>query len=423
MSQDTETTLEELHQFVVRLMTNEPHVRCRVGEGPLASLAMLLNELAALLERRRLASPEKFGIEALVEQSQTMMLTCDTSERIRFINFTIPGHTHEYVLGKSVYDFVLPTDRERIRGFIRGVLETGEPAAYDIQSIALTGPQWYAVKVGPIREAGRVVGFTMITTDVSSLKKTQLRLEQSLRELARSNRELESFAAVASHDLHEPLRRIQSFGERLKAAADPELGAEGRDYLERILNTTTRMRRLINDLLTFARATSKAQPFTRVELGAVVRDVLTDLDVAIEQAGARITVGELPTLEADPTQMQQLFQNLLSNALKFRRGDVTPLISIEASVDEEARRLKVRLQDNGIGFDESHREQLFNVFQRLHPSERYEGSGLGLALCRKIAERHGGTIEAWSQPGSGACFTVTLPLEHREQAATVHVPS
>ncbi|MFL5345564.1 MAG: sensor histidine kinase [Hyalangium sp.] len=423
MSQGLETTLEELHEFVVRLMTNEPHVRCRVGAGPLSPLAMVLNELAELLENRRLSSTEKFGIEALVEQSQTMMLTCDTSERIRYINFTTSGHSHETVLGRSVYDFILPADRERVRGFIRGVLETGEPAAYDIQSIALTGPQWYAVKVGPIRDAGRIVGFTVITTDVSNLKRTQLRLEQSLRELARSNRELESFASIASHDLQEPLRRIQSFGERLKSAAGPALGPESHDYIDRILNTTARMRRLITDLLTFARVTSKAQPFVRVELGEIVRDVLTDLEVAIEQSGARITVGELPALEADPTQMRQLVQNLLSNALKFRREGVKPLISIEASVDPGARRLELRLQDNGIGFDESYREQIFTLFQRLHSSEKYEGSGLGLALCRKIVERHGGTIEARSSPGSGTTFTVTLPLEYREQGAAEHPQS
>jgi PAS domain S-box-containing protein len=409
MSQGGETTLEELRQFVIRLMTNEPHVRCRVGEGPLAPLAEVLNELAAWLEARRLTPGEKFGIEALVEQSQTMMLTCDTASRIRFINFTVPGDSHEQVLGRSVYDFILPSDHERVRDFIQGVLETGEPVAYDIQSVAVTGPQWYVVKVGPIRDAGRIVGFTMITTDVSSLKKTQLRLEQSLRELARSNQELESFASVASHDLRAPLRRIETFGERLKSTAGPELGPESRDFLDRILATTARMRRLIDDLLTFARVTSRSQPFVRVELGTLVREVLADLEVTIEQTGGRVTVGELPALEGDPTQLRQLFQNLLSNALKFRREDVPPRISIEASVDAGAQRLELRVQDNGIGFEERQRERIFNLFERLNPTEKYEGSGLGLAICRRIVERHGGTIEARSSPGNGATFTVTLP--------------
>jgi signal transduction histidine kinase len=257
----------------------------------------------------------------------------------------------------------------------------------------------------------------MITTDVSSLKRTQLRLEQSLRELARSNRDLEDFASVASHDLQEPLRRIQSFTERLKAAG-PSLSPEASDYLERIQTTAARMRRLIQDLLTFARVTSKAQPFVRVELGAILKDVLADLEVAIEQAGATITVGELPALEADPTQMRQLLQNLLSNALKFRREGVAPSVSVSGAVDEAARRLELQVRDNGIGFDESYRDQIFNLFQRLHGPGTYEGAGLGLAICRKIVERHGGTISARSSPGSGATFTVSLSLEARERPAS-----
>jgi PAS domain S-box-containing protein len=411
-----ETTPEELLQFITLLATNEPHVRCRVGTGPLEPVAKALNELAALLESRRLAPMERFGIGSLVEQSQNMMLTADTSERIRFVNFTIPGLTYEQVVGRSMYDFVMPQDHERVRRIIRGVLETGVPDAYDIESYADTGPSWFVVRVGPIRDAGRIVGVTMITTDVSSLKKTQLQLEQSLRELEQSNRELESFASVASHDLQEPLRKIQSFGERLKAVTGPSLGDEARDYLERMQSAATRMRRLIEDLLAFARVTSKAQPFARVELGKIAREVVGDLEVAIEQAKATVTVGELPALAADPTQMRQLLQNLLSNALKFRRDDVAPVISVEATVDAAAGRCELRVKDNGIGFEEKHADKIFNLFQRLHGRGKYEGTGLGLAICRKIAERHAGGIIARSSPGNGTTFIVTLPLVHPESA-------
>ncbi|HYH99857.1 sensor histidine kinase [Hyalangium sp.] len=397
-------------QFITRLATNEPHIRCRVGSGPLGPVAQALNQLAGLLETRRLSSVEKFGIEALVEQSQNMMLTADTAERIRFVNFTIPGLTYEQVLGRSITDFLLPEDHERCRAVFRKVIETGVPDSYDVRSYAETGPQWYVVRVGPIRDAGRIVGFTMITTDVTSLKTTQLQLEQTNRELEQSNRELESFASVASHDLQEPLRKIQSFGERLKTVTAGALPPEGQDYLERMQNAATRMRRLIEDLLAFARVTSKAQPFVRVELSTIAHEVVSDLEVAIDQAKATVTVGALPTIEGDPTQMRQLLQNLLSNALKFRSENTAPRISLEASVDKEAGRCELRVQDNGIGFEEKHADKIFNLFQRLHGRGKYEGTGLGLAICRKIAERHGGTIQARSVPGQGATFTIRLPV-------------
>jgi signal transduction histidine kinase len=188
----------------------------------------------------------------------------------------------------------------------------------------------------------------------------------------------------------------------------------------------TRMRTLINDLLTFSRVTSKAQPLVPVDLGRVAQEVLTDLEGRIQQTGGRVELGGLPTLESDPTQMRQLLQNLIGNALKFCRPDQPPVVTVRgrpldppAAVSNGDAAIptlwRITVQDNGIGFDERYLDRIFGVFQRLHGRSEYEGTGMGLAICRKIVERHGGTITARSTPGGGATFVVTLPLARDDQ--------
>jgi PAS domain S-box-containing protein len=403
-----ETTVEELVELVNRLAANEPNVRGRVGEGPLAPLAAALNHLSTALDARRTVAPDPFGVEVLVAQSPVMMMACDAEERIRFINYTIPGLSLSEVVGKSCHHWTPPEDVELIRGHIRNVLATGEPVSYEHRPSRPLGPEWYGVQLAPIRDGERIIGFTMSLMDITNLKRTQLRLEQS-------NRELENFASVASHDLQEPLRKIQTFSERLSSTYAEALGPEGRDYLTRMNNAATRMRKLIDDLLAYSRISSKAQTLHLVDLSELARGVLGDLETTIEQSGATVTIGQLPMLEASPMQMRQLLQNLLSNALKFRKDDVPPAISLHATVDPDSNRCELRVEDNGIGFEEKYVDRIFNVFQRLHGRGKYEGTGIGLAICRRIAERHGGSIQARSAPGQGATFIVTLP--YRQQAS------
>lgn len=255
----------------------------------------------------------------------------------------------------------------------------------------------------------------------------RIRVEEQLRDLAarleRSNRELEDFASVASHDLQEPLRKIQAFGDRLKVRSGVALGEEGRDSLERMQNAAARMRTLIDDLLSFSRITTQARPFTPVPLTQVAREVVSDLEERIRQTAGRVEVGDLPTVAADRTQMRQLLQNLIANGLKFHRPEVPPVLRVLGRVlpDDGAgpggdrppgpRRCEIVVEDNGIGFEEKYLDRIFNVFQRLHGRGEYEGTGMGLAICRKITERHGGSITARSTPGRGSTFLVTLPLE------------
>ncbi|HEX8818949.1 MAG TPA: ATP-binding protein [Archangium sp.] len=399
------TKIEELIDLVNRLAANEPNIRCQPGEGPLAPLAAALNNLSATLDARRTTKDEPFGVEVLVAQSPILMMACDADERVRFMNYTIPGLSPAEVVGKSYYHFTPPEDVEMVRGYVRRVLATGEPVSYEHRpNLSFGGPEWFGVQVGPIRSGEQVIGFTVSLTDITALKRTQLRLEQS-------NRELENFASVASHDLQEPLRKIQTFSDHLAATYSQALGPEGRDLLSRMNNAAKRMRQLIDDLLAYSRISSRAQSMLLVDLSEIARGVVGDLESTIEQTGAKVTIGELPTLEASPIQMRQLLQNLLSNALKFRRDDVAPIISVQATVDPESKLCELRVEDNGIGFDEKYVDRIFNVFQRLHGRGKYEGTGIGLAICRKIAERHGGSIRARSTPGQGSTFIVTLPVK------------
>ena len=242
-------------------------------------------------------------------------------------------------------------------------------------------------------------------------------LELYAEELSRSNRELEDFAFVASHDLQEPLRKIQAFGDRLESSYSEVLEARGLDYLNRMRNAANRMSALITDLLEFSRVSTRGREFADTDLNEVISTVLDDLEIAIKESDATVNVVTLPVLQADNSQLQQLFLNLLSNALKFRKAERQPNISItvepytpnnaQAAVCDDW--YQIRVTDNGIGFEQEYAEKIFTPFQRLHGRSEYKGTGIGLAVCRRIVERHRGTITATAQPDAGAVFTIILP--------------
>jgi len=275
------------------------------------------------------------------------------------------------------------------------------------------GKRWFHVRTAPVRgEQGAIYAGLALATEISERKKAEEELRESARRLERSNRELQDFAYIASHDLQEPLRKVQAFGERLQRRHGAALDEQGRDYLERMMNAAARMRALLEGLLGFSRVTTNGRPFERCDLALVARQVLSDLEVRIEETGAKVELGSLPTIVADPLQMRQLLQNLLSNALKFHEPGKAPHVRVEARLEAGAEGTVCILEvaDDGIGFDEKYLDRIFAVFQRLHGRGVYEGSGVGLAICRKIAERHGGEITARSAPGQGATFLVRLPV-------------
>ncbi len=281
----------------------------------------------------------------------------------------------------------------------------------------LEGPRTMRISALPIHRAGaRTEEILLGVEDVTDRKRAvQFLLEREA--LERTNRELQEFAYVASHDLQEPLRKIQAFGDRLGKGYASSLPTEAADFIDRMQNAATRMRRLIDDLLAFSRVTTQARSFESVDLAEAAREVMSDLEVRIEQSGGRVEIEALPAIEGDPSQLRQLLQNLVANALKFRRPDVPPVVTIRARVLEPAVRQRrgpgptcqLEVEDNGIGFEEKYLDRIFTIFQRLHGRNAFEGTGLGLAICRKIVERHHGRITARSVVGSGSTFIVTLP--------------
>jgi PAS domain S-box-containing protein len=223
------------------------------------------------------------------------------------------------------------------------------------------------------------------------------------------NKELQDFAFVASHDLQEPLRKIQTFCDLAMRRCAPALDDTGRNYLDRVISAAERMRKLLYGLLEFSMVATNAKPFKEIDLGKIIREAADIFELSVKETGFRLEVENLPSIEADESQVLRLFQNLIGNALKFR-GHETPQMKVFGRSDGN-RMCEIFVQDNGIGFDQQFAELIFRPYQRLHTRSEYEGTGMGLAICRKIVERHGGTIRAESQPGKGSVFIISLPLK------------
>lgn len=261
----------------------------------------------------------------------------------------------------------------------------------------------------PVLGKWRLVG---VCTDINDRKKQEENLTRITMELQRSNEALQDFASIASHDLREPLRKIQMFGGMLQKNV-AQIGDQNADRnLGRVLAAASRMEDLVRDLLAYSQVTSKAAPPATVDLSKIVGDVVIDLEARILETGGSVGVDKLPRLQADAVQMRQLFQNLISNALKFHKPDDLPVVLVRGKREmmDGVLTVVISISDNGVGFDPEYAERVFNIFERLDSErEGYEGTGVGLAICKKIAQRHGGTISAESQPGFGSTFTVRLP--------------
>jgi PAS domain S-box-containing protein len=243
--------------------------------------------------------------------------------------------------------------------------------------------------------------------DNKELKETKQLLEEKIKELNRSNQELEQFAYAASHDLQEPLRKIAYYSDYLNRHYGETIDERGKLYFANMMGASQRMTQLIHDLLNFSRIYRENLYLVQTDMNMLAAEAMKDLDVAIKSKHVKIEVSPLPVLSVYPSQMRQLFQNLLSNAIKFSDEQRTPVVKVYARKDD--KEVQLIFEDNGVGFEEKYLEKMFSLFQRLHSREKYAGTGIGLAICKKIADLHNGTITAFSKPGVGAKFIVTLP--------------
>ena len=331
-------------------------------------------------------------------------------ERVNPAAARLLGYSEEELRGAHFTQHLEPTEAQRIQPLLLKVAR-GETHAFELQCRNRAGELLELdVTQLPIVIDQAIVGVFCIAKDMRQRKTAERTLQTTLAELERSNRELQEFASVASHDLQEPLRKIQSFAGRLQSRA-AALDEQSRDYLERMVSAATRMQTLIRDLLAYSRVSTRTQPFVPLELDRLLDEVLQDLEHSLERSGARVERAPLPGISGDPSQIRQLLQNLLSNAIKFHKPGEPPAIRIYAEYHPGGE-WSLCVGDQGVGFDEKYLDRIFHPFQRLHGHD-YPGTGIGLAIVNKIAERHGARLGASSQPGQGATFRVTFPATNK----------
>ena len=344
------------------------------------------------------------------------------------------GHLRTKVLGTRPSDVLFPpSPNNEHRNRIERYLEAGEGSMLgkraEVMASRANGEVFPAEMAMTISQVNGEPVMTFFIRDVSDRKKAEEKQARYAAELERSNRDLEQFAYVASHDLQEPLRKIRAFGDRLELKCKDLLDETGRECISRMQSAAGRMQELIEGLLKLSRVTSRARDFVQVDLSEILRQVMSDLETQIERVHGKVEAGKLPTIQAEPVQIRQLLQNLIANALKFHRRDEPPVVKVEARyvLPREQRQsrkslareeCRITVEDNGIGFDQQYAERIFGVFQRLHPRDVYEGTGIGLAICRRIAEHHGGRISAHGTPGKGSMFEVLLPVTQVNKKAS-----
>jgi PAS domain S-box-containing protein len=375
-------------------------------------MKFISTQVALAIERKlgqqRIADALEYN-NTLINSSSLGIITYDASGRCVSANESaarILGTTNDQLLRQN-YNQIESWMVSGLFESAREAVTNGVETRREIHTTSTFGKKiWLDCRLTPFYSNGEPYLLLSID-DISTSKQAEINLTLYAAKLEQSNRDLQEFAYIASHDLQEPLRKVLAFGDRLVNKYNDVLDETGQDYLKRMRDASQRMQTLINDLLSFSRVSTRAQPFTILDLNLVIQDVISDLENQIERTQGRVEASGLPVVEADPTQMHQLLQNLITNALKFHKDDIPPAIQVSGQI--LGNKCQICIKDNGIGFEMQYLDRIFKPFQRLHSREEYEGSGMGLAICRRIVERHGGEITAISTLGEGSTFIITLP--------------
>jgi len=386
---------------------------------PLVRRLRVDTSMLAASEKRAEQEHRKF--EELFRQSPDALMTLEGDGSISSVNNELEsmfGYTTKDLVGQH-FEVLIP---ERFQGRYRDWHASW--AANPARRVMGDGTEFWGLRkdgtefpidcaLGPCQVEDIVAIATI--RDITDRKEAQDSLDAYSKRLEQSNEHLEDFAVVTAHDMQEPLRKVELFAGRLLAVSGSDLNEWARDNLGRVERSVRRMRRLIDHLLSFARVSTGDLSFESVDLGTLAGEVVDDLHSLIQETGGEVVVGHLPVIEADPTQMTQLPTDLIGNALKFHRPDVPPSVMVDGQIVDDDRiggsqMCRFTVRDSGIGFDEMHTGTIFSMFQRLHGHGEYSGTGIGLAVCQRIVENHGGEITAVSTPGEGSTFIVNLPV-------------
>ena len=355
-------------------------------------------------------------IQTAVDQSDEGIAIANISGEIIYVNSALEklfGFTFQEYKDMGTPGMLITSKKKRQK--VDKTNDEGKSWTGELKMKRKSGPPLdIFLRVDIIRDhQGTPIGYIGLHKDISDKKLLERRLERYMKELQRSNKELEQFAYIASHDLQEPLRKVQAFGDRLVTKYKDAIDDKGKDYMARMQNAASRMQEMINGLLSYSRVSTKKKPFQEIDLGKIAEEVVSDLETRISREKGKVEIEKLPIIKGDYLQIRQVFTNIIGNGLKYHNPDIHPIVNVSAKcTDIECI---IRIKDNGIGFSQDHAENIFNPFVRLHGRGEFEGTGIGLAIVKKIVERHKGFIEAKSELGKGSTFIISLPLDLKNE--------